>query len=146
MYNYQPPYLQPPMQPTNNGGITWVCGLEGAKQYPLRPNGAVVLLDNENDRMYIKTCDNIGMCNVRTFDLHEIKDEVAHKTTLSQPVIDESRFVTRDEHQMLLNQVQQLINRMGGQHSEPISTTQPNKQSNKQYNSNGQRESSRDNQ
>lgn len=63
-----------PLMPQTRNGITWVQGLEGAKAYPLIPNSNAVLMDSEADKFYIKTCDNVGMCNLRSFSY---KEEVA---------------------------------------------------------------------
>lgn len=57
--------------PRVNNGINWVQGLEGAKAYPMMPNSNVILMDQESDTFYIKTCDNVGMCNLRTFKYQE---------------------------------------------------------------------------
>lgn len=55
--------------------ITWVQGIEGAKAYQLQPGTNTVLMDSENDGIfYIKSCDNIGMCNLRTFKFTEVSN------------------------------------------------------------------------
>ena len=65
----QNPYL---VQPQDNG-IKWAQGIEGAKAYQLGPNSNAMLLDSENEGIfYIKTSDNIGMCNLRIFQYKEI--------------------------------------------------------------------------
>lgn len=82
MMNYQ-------HQQTN--GITWVQGIEGAKAYQLMPNSNTILLDSENDGIfYIKTSDNVGMCNLRIFRYEEINNKPTTQ-------IDTSQFVTRTE-------------------------------------------------
>lgn len=93
---YQPnPYQQRYTQPMNNR-ITWVQGVEGAKAFQLMPNSNTILLDSENDGIfYIKTSDNVGMCNLRVF-----KYEEAHDTPT--PQIDTSQFVTRQELQDII--------------------------------------------
>ena len=74
-------------------GILWVQGIEGAKAWQMPANSNVMLLDSETDgRFYIKTSDNIGMCNLRVFEYKEITNEPKQ-----EPVIDMSQYVTKDE-------------------------------------------------
>jgi hypothetical protein len=86
-----------------NNGINWVQGLEGAKAYQLAPNSNIILLDSEQDRFYIKTSDNIGMCNLRTFDFTEIADNPNQNSP--QNTIDMSNYVTRKELNEALNKI-----------------------------------------
>lgn len=65
--------------------INWVQGVEGAKAYQLMPGANIVLMDSENEGIfYIKSCDNIGMCNLRTFKFTEV-----HST--------KPEYITREE-------------------------------------------------
>ena len=92
------PYLQTqaPAQSQNNG-INWVQGIEGAKAYQLPPNSNVQLLDSENDGIfYIKISDNVGMCTLRKFRYTEIFDEP------QAPQMDLSDYVKKSELQELL--------------------------------------------
>lgn len=107
----QNPY-QRYMQPTNNG-ITWVQGVEGAKAYQLMPNSNTVLLDSENEGIfYIKTSDNVGMCNLRIFKYEEITENPT-------PQIDTSQFVTKAELQEVIAQLK------GVAHEQSVQTTKP---------------------
>lgn len=78
---YENPYLQAMQNPfykqvQPNPGIQWVQGREGAKAYPLQPNGNAVLMDSENEGVfYIKTSDSVGMCNLRTFKFVEVMEQ-----------------------------------------------------------------------
>lgn len=92
---------------TNNNRITWVNGIEGAKAFQIEPNSNILLLDSDTQgRMYIKTCDNIGMCNLRIFTY----EEVTENSQLAQtPEIDTSKFVTKDEMNSAINEVLQFI-------------------------------------
>lgn len=101
---YAPAYV-PQNKPDT--GINWVQGIEGAKAWQLPPNSNVILLDSETTgdavRFYIKTSDNIGMCNLRVFDGVEVTGQSA------QPMaIDMSAYVTR-------NELNQILNSLGGQ-------------------------------
>lgn len=94
MYNQMP---NQPQYRMNNSGITWVQGIEGAKAYQLFPNSNALLMDSEtNDTFYIKTSDNIGMCNLRKFKYSEVMDEPKQNADMSQ-------YVTRSELEELIN-------------------------------------------
>jgi hypothetical protein len=84
-----------------NNGINWVQGMEGAKAYQLAPNSNIILLDSEQDRFYIKTADNIGMCTLRVFDFKEVTDS----PTQPVPTVDMSDYVTKQELQEALRNV-----------------------------------------
>jgi hypothetical protein len=90
-------YSYPGNTPANqNNGINWVQGLEGAKAYQLTPNSNIILLDSEQDRFYIKTADNIGMCTLRTFDFTEVTEDKTTQAPIKN-TIDMSNYVTRKE-------------------------------------------------
>lgn len=92
---------------TNNNRITWVNGIEGAKAFQIEPNSNILLLDSDTQgRMYIKTCDNIGMCNLRIFTYEEVTENSQQAQT---PEIDTSQFVTKDEMNNAINEVLQFI-------------------------------------
>lgn len=99
MNNFQNPYAQyqtpqyqnPLLYPKN--GIIWVQGIEGAKAYQIAPNSNAMLLDSETEgRFYIKTSDNIGMCNLRVFEYSEITN-----TPKAETSVDLSQYVTKNE-------------------------------------------------
>lgn len=125
---YQNPYQMPqsnmymPKQlvPQNNG-INWVQGIEGAKAYQIPQNSNIILMDSEKNRMYIKTSDNIGMCNLRIFDFTEVTEtSQGHNSVATQP--DLSQYVTRDE----LNNILEQLN--GGKYNEQsVQSTKSNK-------------------
>lgn len=94
-------YMNNPYMMRMNHQITWVQGIEGAKAYQLSPNSQAVLLDNDNEGvMYIKICDNVGMCTLRIFDYVE-----RTKQPTSAVDIDVSQFVRRDELKSLIEQM-----------------------------------------
>ena len=112
MNNYMPMYQNPMYanpqnnfmpKPIINNGINWVQGIEGAKAYQIQPNSNVVLLDSERNKMYIKTSDNIGMCNLRIFDFTEVTEMSAQDNTVINH--DLSNYVTRDELNSILEKL-----------------------------------------
>ena len=119
MYSPMPanPYLQLPSNPVqSNNGINWVQGIEGAKAYLLSPNSNCILLDSENDGIfYIKVSDNVGMCNLRTFQFEEI-------TNTPSSSVDLTGYVKKDELETLVKSI------MGEKKNEQsISGTKSNK-------------------
>lgn len=94
MYNNQ---FSNPYGYNRNNGINWVQGIEGAKAYQLMPNSNTMLLDSENDGIfYIKTSDNVGMCNLRVFKYEEIDSKPKQE-------IDMSMYVTKEELNNILS-------------------------------------------
>ena len=92
---------------TNNNRITWVNGIEGAKAIQMEPNSNGIFLDSDiQGRMYIKTCDNIGMCNLRIFNYEEV---AANTQSRQNTEIDTSNFVTKDEMNNAINEAIQLL-------------------------------------
>ena len=112
---FQPNPYQRYMPQTNNG-IVWVQGVEGAKAYQLMPNSNTVLMDSENDGIfYIKTSDNVGMCNLRVFKYEEVTEQ-------PKPQIDTSQFVTREE-------LQEALAKIGVAHEQTVPATKPKQKS-----------------
>lgn len=105
---YASTFSQPTATKPIETGINWVQGIEGAKAWNLPPNSNVVLIDSEGTgntiRFYIKTSDNIGMCNLRIFDGVEVTGQT-NNNPISQ--IDMSAYVTRDE-------LNQILSNLGG--------------------------------
>ena len=90
--------------PINN--IIQVQGVEGAKAYQLNPNSMAILLDSEAEgKMYIKVSDNIGMCNLRTFNyVEELAQPASAPATINQD-LDLSAFVRKDELTSLIKEI-----------------------------------------
>jgi hypothetical protein len=72
--------------------IQWVSGFEGAKAYQMQPNTSKVLLDNESNIFYIKTADNIGMCNIRVFDYEE-RNATVPQTNLETEITEMKKTI-----------------------------------------------------
>lgn len=104
-----PFYNQPTFQNrmTNNNRIIWVKGIEGVMAFQMEPNSNGIFLDSDiQGRMYIKTCDNIGMCNLRIFNYEEV---AANTQSRQNTEIDTSNFVTKDEMNNAINEAIQLL-------------------------------------
>lgn len=101
MNRFTQPYNNNPS--TQNNGIIWVQGIEGAKAFQMPENSNAILLDSETTgsdiRIYIKTSDNIGMCTLRIFDGTEITE---NQTSNIANNFDMSQYVTREELKNIL--------------------------------------------
>lgn len=89
--NYQPMYYQPQSAQTQNNGIQWVQGLEGAKAYAVGAGQSVLLMDSEESVFYIKSADSVGMPSLREFEYTERNAQESH------PQTDMSKYVTKEE-------------------------------------------------
>lgn len=79
-------------QNTQNSGIVWVQGIEGAKSHPVAAGQAVLLMDSESNCLYLKSADQTGMPSLRIFDYTE------RTNAPSEPKnADLSVFCTKDE-------------------------------------------------
>ena len=108
------PYY-PTYQPYQNqyapqhGGLIWVQGIEAAKSYPVSAGQSVLLMDSESNAFFIKTAYASGMpLPLRIFDYAERTVQNAPKTaqeTRTEPSIDLSAYVTRDELESRIAQI-----------------------------------------
>lgn len=98
----QQPYMNTISQANNvSNSMIWVQGIEGAKAYQMPINGISVLFDSETEgRFYIKTSDNIGMCNLRVFDYTEITNSANMQQSGAN--VDMTKYVTKDELNSIL--------------------------------------------
>ena len=111
---------QPIMQPTQNiqfanvpntddNGITWVQGEEGAKAYLVAPGKKKLLLDSEIQYFYLKETDMSGMpMPMRRFRYIEETVQEA-KTPLQTPQNPASDFITREEFAALEARFNELV-------------------------------------
>lgn len=112
-FPYYPAYQQPMYQnqytPQQHGGLIWVQGIEAAKSYPVSAGQSVLLMDSESNAFFIKTADASGMpLPLRIFDYAERSAQNAPKTaqeTRTEPQIDLSAYVTRDELESRIAQI-----------------------------------------
>ena len=94
LQQYMPPFT--PQPPQNS--IQWVQGVEGAKAYPVGAGNSVLLMDSDNQYLYIKSADNTGLPTLRIFEYTEITERKDDK----KRDIDLSIYVTRDEMETAL--------------------------------------------
>ena len=84
-------------------GLIGVRGKEGAMAYPLPPNSAVPLFDEDEDVLYIKRTDGAGFATLRVFECHE--RELVDET--------ESSPITRREFDELMAKIDSLVEGKG---------------------------------
>ena len=109
--NYSP-YQQAAMQqyqamqqPQQNGGLTWVQGIEGAKSHFVSPGQSVLLMDSESNSFFIKSDDVSGMpLPLRIFDYKERTIQQAPQQPTAA-VIDTSSYITREEFEQRIAQI-----------------------------------------
>jgi len=77
--NQNQPSTQQYSRPQNN--ILWVSGKENARSMQLQPNSTVILLDNDANKFYIKTTDDIGLGKLRVFNYFEEEDNISQTQT-----------------------------------------------------------------
>ena len=95
-------YLQSPA--IDNTGIIWVQGESGAKAYPVQNGKSAVLFDSESEHFFIKTTDISGMPQpLRIFSYSE-----TNENEIKAPAIDTSNFVTRDEFDEIVGEMNKL--------------------------------------
>ena len=98
-YGNYPQFPQYPQQPQQNNGIIWVTGIEGAKGYPVGAGNSVLLMDSENQYLYIKSADNTGMPSLRVFEYTELTESKEPEK------IDMSEYVTKAELEEAISKV-----------------------------------------
>ena len=71
--SYYNPYLSTalPQQPQSSPGIVWIGSEREAAMYPVAPNGAVTLWDQNAPVVYLKQADATGKPTLKTYDLVE---------------------------------------------------------------------------
>ena len=109
---YQPQMYQNQYTPQQSSGLIWVQGIEAAKSYPVSAGQSVLLMDSESNAFFIKTADASGMpLPLRIFDYTERTAGNAPKTaqeTRTEPSIDLSAYVTRDELESRIKEIMAL--------------------------------------
>lgn len=88
-------------QPINN--IIWVQGEAGAKAYQIPPNSNIILMDNDDLILYIKSTDNVGIATTRSFRLTEITNETPNGLISQRANVN---YVTREEFEELKGMIE----------------------------------------
>lgn len=109
-YYNQPQYSQAPAQPARIIA-DWVQGEAGARGYRLPPDTLGILLDAENDVLFIKAVDRFGMpAPLRTFDVKErlngqrVLLQNSQQSERQTPAMDPSMYITKEEFEKRVNE------------------------------------------
>ena len=65
--------------------ITFVNGIEVAKDFQLRQNSNVLLMDSDNSKFYVKSTDNLGIANISSYSFVEDKNLPIENIAANQP-------------------------------------------------------------
>lgn len=113
---YQQTMPQQQMQQPINQGLLWVQGEAGAKSYLVAPNTTVLLMDSEGSRFYLKSTDNAGMPNLRTFEYSEVAQN-APQTFQTIPDNLDDKYVTRGEYEALQAKYADILDKLNSFHA-----------------------------
>ena len=64
--------------------ITFVNSIEVAKDFQLRPNSNVLLMDSDNSKFYVKITDNFGIANITSYSFVEDKNLQSENVAANQ--------------------------------------------------------------
>ena len=82
-------------------------GREGARTYPVAAGYAALLLDEENKMFFLKTNDSSGIPRqLREFKYEEV-------TPADPATFDPSNFATKEDFNVLLNEIKKMNNNEG---------------------------------
>jgi hypothetical protein len=100
---YQNQYMPSQQQ---SGSLIWVQGIEAAKSHPVAAGQSVLLMDSESNSFFIKSADASGMpLPLRVFDYTERNAVNKQPEKPTEPQIDVSGFITRDEFEARINEI-----------------------------------------
>ncbi len=98
--NYQPypqpmPVYQQPVQTVQNQILTWVKDEKEAHDYPLSAGQSIFLMNQAEDYLYAKTCDQLGKT---TF----IKKRLIDESDNQENKIDLSGYIRKEELEAMI--------------------------------------------
>lgn len=105
-----------------NQGLLWVQGENAARSYLVAPNSTVLLMDSDASRFYLKSADNAGMPNLRTFEYKEVTQNIPQSPQTTPRNMDD-KYVTREEYNSLRAECGRIMDRLN---SFPPATPQIN--------------------
>jgi hypothetical protein len=103
--SYQAPQQQPQ---TTYIPLTFVNGIDGVNKHILAPNTSVYLRDSDSNRLYIKTCDSTGRCDIKCYELVETSPNSLNKQQKDMS----SEFISKKEFEELQNKIEGLEKRI----------------------------------
>ena len=104
--NNMPNYIQPTQQqPTTSTNKIFVSGIEDVKGRYLPANSDMMFLDNDKPILYVKTVDNKGQFEVKSYSITEIQPDTATKR---DDAIDLSAYATTSDLEALKEDIKSL--------------------------------------
>ena len=91
-----------PMPSQSN--VIKVMGEESAKAYPIGRNSSLLLVDENQPYVYLKTSDDGGFAQMKKFKIELVQEE--QKT---QPSVDTSQFVTKQDFDEFKKMIEDLV-------------------------------------
>lgn len=117
--NYQPQIQQPIQQqqtPANPSSIIWISSERDAALYPVAPNNAVALWNQNDPVVYLKQADASGKPTMKVYDLVE-REETPAETPEAKP--DKTiNYATKDELGAIVGVVKDFDKTIGNLKSE----------------------------
>lgn len=106
--NWNQQNTQSTQQQPSGQNVNWiyVSGVDGAKNQIVQPGQTAWMMDNNQPYFYVKSVDNVGSSAFRIFQFAEVQEVAPEQAT--QPKIDLSQYVHRDEFDILKAQLEQL--------------------------------------
>lgn len=97
-----------PTQTTSTQNVNWiqVSGIDGAKNQIVQPGQTAWMMDNNQPYFYVKSVDGVGSSTFRIFQFSEVQEITPEQST--QPQIDMSQYVKRNEFDELKAQIDQF--------------------------------------
>ena len=89
------PQMQQPQAPANPSSIIWISSERDAALYPVAPNNAVALWNQNDPIVYLKQADASGKPSMKTYDLVErVETPVESAEAKADKTID---YATRED-------------------------------------------------
>ena len=86
----------------NKHEIETVNGYSEAKDFKLNRDERIILLDSNENIIYIKECDEIGKCSLKVFECTDVTDKYQMQNTPAN--------FTREEFNKITNEIVELKN------------------------------------
>lgn len=113
-YGYNIPYGQFPnmynqpnfSQPAQQNIYANVNGIEGAKNFPMRPNSTILLMDSDNPYIYIKSANAMGQATLQYFKITPISENDIKGTSH----VDSNDYVSKKDFESIIERIAKLEN------------------------------------
>lgn len=116
--NYQGQGQQPQMnnvisnQPTYMP-LTFVNSIEEVNKFIVSPNTSVYLRSNNDNLLYIKSCDSTGKYNLQTYELVKA-NEMAKNSSIESQKQKSNDFICKDDLKAIEDKLEQKISKLQG--------------------------------